>query len=325
MKIKNRWSRILRGLLFPLTSFAFISVLAGKSTIQVVTTLPDLRDIAQRVGGDRVNVFAIAKGYQDPHFVDAKPSYIIKLSRADLFVQVGLDLEIGWVPSLLEGARNPAILWGARGYVDASRHIELLQVPTGDPAKLRAEGDIHIYGNPHYWLDPENGKLIANNIYEALVRVSPDDAAYFFANKERFSSEIDARLAKWEEVIKPYRGRKIVAFHNSWPYFEQRFGIDIAGFIEPKPGISPSPKHIQRTIKMMKDGNIHVIIISPYYSKKIPERIASEVGGTVVGMAPSVEGIKGVNNYFDLFDYNLQKLVDAFLAYPEDRSEDISQ
>ncbi|MFQ6616514.1 MAG: metal ABC transporter substrate-binding protein [Fidelibacterota bacterium] len=284
----------------------------AKPRIDVVTTLPDLAVIVQAVGGDRVAVYSIARGYQDPHFVDAKPSHIMKLQRADLFIQIGLDLEIGWAPSLLEGARNPNILWGARGYVDASKDIPLLQVPTLPAAQLRAEGDIHIYGNPHYWLDPENGKIIARNILEGLVRISPDDAPYFRTNLDRFTEELDTALEEWMDMMRPYGGTRIIAFHNSWPYFETRFGVTIAGFVEPKPGISPTPKHVMKTIEKMKREDIRVIIISPYYSPRIARRIVNEVGGLLVELAPSVEGARGVNSYFDLFDHNIRKLVEAF-------------
>jgi len=277
-----------------------------------VTTLPDLRDIAQRIGGDRVESFAIAKGYQDPHFVDAKPSYMIRLQNADLFVQVGLDLEIGWAPQLLEGARNSSILYGAPGYVDASKGIQLLQVPTDDPAKLRAQGDIHIYGNPHYWLDPLNGKLIARNIYDGLVRISPEDQAYFAKNLQAFDAQIDQALQRWQAKMAPYRGAKIVAFHNSWPYFERRFGLVIAGFIEPKPGIPPTPKHTVEIIELMKREGIKVIIIEPYYSRKPAELVAQNVGGKVVELAPMVEGMSEAKDYLALFDYNISQLVAAF-------------
>ncbi len=319
---KNRIFRTSKHGLSLMVNFFFISLLIGKSTIEVVTTLPDLRDIAEQIGGERVTVFSIAKGYQDPHFVDAKPSYILKLRRADLFVQVGLGLEIGWIPSLIEGARNSEILWGAPGYVNASKDIPLLQVPTIDPSKLRAEGDIHIYGNPHYWLDPENAKIIAQNIYDGLVRISPNDAEYFEANKQQFFSHIDQAQNRWLDMIRPYQGKKIIAFHDSWPYFENRFSIEIAGFVEPKPGISPTPKHIQRTINIMKQENIRIIIISPFYSKKIPERIAKEVGGIVLVLASSVDGVKGVHSYFDLFDYNIQKLVDAFEKFNDHKQSE---
>ncbi len=300
--------------------FVFATLLSGKSTIEVVTTLPDLREIAKEIGGEKVSVFSIAKGYQDPHYVDAKPSYIIKLRKADLFIQVGLDLEVGWVQMLIDGARKKKIRWGGVGYVNASKGVTLLQVPNIDPTKLRAEGDIHIYGNPHYWLDPENAKIIAENIYIGLVRIAPDDEGYFQENKRQFISRLDQEISKWTLMMEPYGGRKIIAFHNSWPYFENRFGIQIAGFVEPKVGISPSPKHIKSTIDSMKRENIRIIIISPYYSKKIPERIAKEVGGVVVELAPSVEGMIGISNYFDLFDYNLRQLIDAFKKFDDEKS-----
>ena len=166
--------------------FVAIAPTQAAKKIRVVTSLPDLADIAKQIGGDKVDVFAIAKGYQDPHFVDAKPSYMIKLKKADLFVQVGLDLEIGWVPPLLEGARNKQILWGGDGFVDASQSMALLQVPRGDPSKLRAKGDIHIFGNPHYWLNPLNGKIIAQNIFEGLIKIAPENETYFKQNLETF-------------------------------------------------------------------------------------------------------------------------------------------
>ncbi|MFQ5677179.1 MAG: metal ABC transporter substrate-binding protein [bacterium] len=285
--------------------------LAAKK-IRVVTSLPDLADIAKQIGGDKVDVFAIAKGYQDPHFVDAKPSYMIKLQRADLFVQVGLDLEIGWVPPLLEGSRNRNILWGNPGYIDASENISLLQVPRGDPAKLRAEGDIHIYGNPHYWLDPLNGKQIAENIMAGLVRFAPEDEAYFQQNLEAFKQKIDAADKRWKEILGPYHGTEIYAYHNSWPYFEQRFGLKIAGFVEPKPGIPPSPKYLVKVINDMKSRNIKIIIIEPYYPTKSAELVARNTGAIVVPLAPEVGGQPGVDDYFQLFDYNVHQLIEAF-------------
>ncbi|MFQ5864761.1 MAG: metal ABC transporter substrate-binding protein [bacterium] len=287
------------------TSFA-------NSKIRVVTSLPDLADITKQIGGDKVDVFAIAKGYQDPHFVDAKPSYLIKLRRADLFVQVGLDLEIGWVPSLLEGSRNRKILWGEAGYVNASQGLSFMQVPTEDPAKLRAKGDIHIYGNPHYWLDPLNGKAIAQNIFEGLVRISPENEPYFRQNLETFKQKIDEAMVRWLERMRPYQGTEIYAYHNSWPYFEKRFGFKIAGFIEPKPGISPTPKYLVKVINHMKSKKIKIIIIEPYYPTKSAELVAKNTGAIVVPLAPEVGGQPGVDDYFKLFDYNINKIIEAF-------------
>ncbi len=278
----------------------------------VVTTIPDLASIAEAVGGDHVETFAIAKGYQDPHFVDPKPSYMIKLQKADLFVQVGLDLELGWVPSLLDGARNPNILPGAKGYVDASENVPLLEIPAGDPTQLRAQGDIHVYGNPHYWLDPLRGKIIADNIHRALVRLRPEWKADFNRNLQSFKSKIDRKTREWIERLQPYSGTPIVAFHNSWPYLEERFPFDIVMFIEPKPGIPPTPKHLVRVIKAMKQNNIRVIIIEPYYSKKSAELVAAKTGAVVVELAGSVGAEPGIDDYFDLFEYNINKLIDAF-------------
>lgn len=292
--------------------FLIMANLGAADKLKIVTSTTDLASIAQEVGGEYVEVFSIAEGYQDPHFVDAKPSYIMKLQEADMFIQVGLGLEIGWVPPLLDGSRNADILPGAKGYVDASAGIPLLQVPTGDPATLRAQGDIHASGNPHYWLDPLRGKIIAQNIFDKLISLRPANRPEFERNLERFNRKIDEKVADWQEKLKPYAGAKIVAFHNSWPYFEERFGLEIVTFIEPKPGIPPTPKYLVEVIKIMSEQNVKVIIISPYYSKKSSELVASKVGGEVVELASSVNGFPEVKDYFGLFDYNINKLIEAF-------------
>ncbi len=280
--------------------------------LKVVTSLSDLAAIVQEIGGEYVDAFSIARGYQDPHFVDAKPSFMIKLQKADMFVQVGLGLEIGWVPPLLDGSRNPDILPGGKGYVDASEGIPLLKVPAGDPATLRAQGDIHAAGNPHYWLDPVRGKIVARNIFNGLVRLMPEHQPEFEANLKKFNATIDRKMQEWNEKMKPYKGAKVVAYHDSWPYFEERFGIHIITFIEPKPGIPPTPKHLVKVIKTMRQNNARVIIISPYYNKKSSELVASKTNGMVVELASSVGSYPEVITYFDLFDYNVSKLIEAF-------------
>ncbi len=311
--VRSSLSKTLQVLFVHILVFsATLAPALAEKKIRVVTSLPALADITKQIGRDKVEVFAIAKGYQDPHFVDAKPSYMIKLQKADLFVQVGLDLEIGWVPPLLEGARNKTILWGNPGYIDASKNISLLQVPHGDPAKLRAEGDIHIYGNPHYWLDPLNGKQIAENIIAGLVRIAPEHEAYFQQNLDLFKQKIDAADERWKELFGPYHGTEIYAYHNSWPYFEQRFGLKIVGFVEPKPGIPPSPKYLVQVINEMKRKNIKIIIIEPYYPSKSAELVAANTGAIVVPLSPEVGGQPGVDDYFQLFDYDLGKLIEAF-------------
>lgn len=286
--------------------------LRANDRLNVVTTLPDFKSIAEYIGGDRVSVITLAKGYQDPHYVDAKPSFMVKLNRADLFIWAGLDLEVGWVPPLVEGARNSDILWGAPGNLDASQGIPLLQVPDVPAAQLRAGGDLHIYGNPHYWLDPMRGKMIARNICDRLIQLAPEHQAYFEENLQRFNDEIDQRLAGWLQKMEPYKGTKIIAYHNSWPYFEQRFGIVIAGFIEPKPGIPPTPGHLVSIIRKMQQADIRVIIISPYFDENPAQSVARRTDAVVVPIAPSVGAFEEVQSYFDLFDYNINALVAAF-------------
>lgn len=291
-------------LLFALSSLSY-PVFAQ---INVVTTLPDLASITEYIGGDKVEVFSIAKGYQNPHFVDPKPSYIIKLTRADMFVTVGLDLELGWAPSLLQSSRNGDIQKGSPGYVDASEGISLLQVPA---SINRAEGDIHIYGNPHYWLDPIRGKQVAENIYNHLVRISPGDEAYFADNLREFNNKIDQKMVEWQKKMAPYKGTDIIAYHNEWVYFEQRFGLHIVDFLEPKPGIPPTPSQLVKIIKEVKANNIKVIINSPYYSSSSPEIVARNTGVEIVPLSTMTGGYEEIGNYFDLFDYNINTLVSA--------------
>lgn len=294
----------------------FIGLLAtsarGDGKVRIVTTLPDLQYIAEQIGGDAVEATAIAKGYQDPHFVDAKPSFVLKLKQADIFVQVGLDLEIGWVPPLLETARNSKIYFGGDGYVDASRGVSLLEIPKGNVAQLRAEGDIHIFGNPHYWLDPRNGKIVAQNICEKLKQLRPESSDMFTRNLQHFDARIDSAYQVWQQKFASYQGRKIIAYHNSWPYFEQAFDIKVAAFIEPKPGIPPTPSQIVSVIKTMQEENIKVVIISPYYDDKAAQSIAGRTDGKVVAIASSVGAYPAIKTYFDLFDYNINALVKAF-------------
>lgn len=276
--------------------------------LRVVTSLPDLRSIAEFVGGEKVDAFAIATGFQNPHFVDPKPSYILKLSKADVFVTVGLDLETGWVPPLLNSARNARVLKGGTGYVDASTNVTLLQVPS---SVNRGEGDIHIYGNPHYWLDPAIGKIIARNIYDGLVRVDPANESYFKGNLDKFTAKIDEKIKEWTQRMKPFKGTKIIAYHNEWPYFEQRFGLQIVDFLEPKPGIPPTPSQLAKVIAEMKRDNIKAIITSPYFTAESAELVARNAGGKVVTLATSVGADASIKTYFDLFDYDVAKMVDA--------------
>lgn len=289
----------------------------GQDKIRVVTTLPDLESIAAYIGGDRVETFSIAAGFQNPHFVDPKPSFIRHLSRADLFVTVGLDLESGWVPPLLNSARNPDIMKGGRGYVDASVGVPLLQTPT---TVSRDQGDIHVYGNPHYWLDPARGKIIAKNIFNGLVQLQPEERSYFETNLERFTQETDARIAAWLARMEPHAGARIIAYHNSWPYLAERFGLVVVDFLEPKPGIPPTPSQLAKIIRLMSNEGIRVIIIEPYFKSDAPDLVARKTDGQVVVLATSVGADASIKDYFSLFDYNVEKLIEA-LGRPATRSE----
>jgi len=278
---------------------------AHAGTIKVVTTTTDLKSITELVGGNKVSASSIATGYQNPHFVDPKPSYIIGLSNADMFVTVGLDLEIGWSPQLLSSSRNTKIQKGAPGYVDASAGVGLLQVPS---SANRAEGDIHIYGNPHYWLDPLNGKVIARNIANGLERVDPSNKSTYEANLQAFYKKIDDKMREWQSKMAAFKGTKIIAYHNEWVYFETRFGLNIVDFMEPKPGIPPSPSQLVKVIKEIKANNIKVIISSPYFTTSSSDVVAKQTGVKELTMATSVGGFESVKNYFDLFDYDINQL-----------------
>lgn len=286
-------------------------ILAQRSfggTIKVVTTLMDLRSIAEFVGGDKVSVTSIATGYQNPHFVDPKPSYIIGLSNADLFVTIGLDLETGWSPQLLTSSRNPKIQKGNPGYVDASDGVSLLQVPT---SANRGEGDIHIFGNPHYWLDPINGKIIARNICNGLERVDPSNKAFYEANLKAFDDKIDAKMKEWASKMAPFKGAPLIAYHNEWVYFETRFGLHVVDFMEPKPGIPPTPSQLVKVINEIKANNIKVIISSPYFTTSSSDVVAKQTGVKVLTLATSTGAFDSVKSYFDLFDYDIAQLMAA--------------
>lgn len=275
-------------------------------SIKVVTTTTDMKSIAELIGGNKVSVSSIATGYQNPHFVDPKPSYIISLSNANLFVTVGLDLETGWSPQLLTSSRNTKIQKGSPGYVDASVGIALQQVPS---SLNRGEGDIHIYGNPHYWLDPLNGKTIARNIADGLERVDPANKSYYEENLQAFNKKINDKMTEWLTKMAPFKGSKIIAYHNEWCYFEKRFGLEIVDFMEPKPGIPPSPSQLVKVIKEVSANHIKVIISSPYFSTSSSDVVAKQTGVKELTLATSTNAFESIKNYFDLFDYDINQLL----------------
>ncbi len=255
----------------------FAASASAQSKLTVVTTTEDLASIGREVGGDHISIESLARGYQDPHFVEAKPSFILKLQKADLLVAVGRELEIGWLPPLIQQSRNSKVQPGSPGYLDASLGATILEVPTG--TITRAMGDVHPQGNPHYWMDPENGKRIG----------------------KEFADKLSA----------PYKGTKVVTYHRSFPNFAERFGLDIIGYVEPKPGIPPTPQHTLDLINEMKRQNVKVILVEPYFDLKTPNAIGRDTGAQVLVMPPSVGGTKEVTDYFKLFDYDINLLVEA--------------
>jgi zinc/manganese transport system substrate-binding protein len=281
----------------------------AQSKLNVIATIEDLASIAREVGGDHISIEALARGYQDPHFVEPKPSFILKLQKADLLIVVGRELEIGWLPPLIQQSRNGKIQPGSEGYLDASLQAQILEIPTGQIT--RAMGDVHPLGNPHYWLDPENGKRIGKEIADKLAQLRPNDRAYFEGRLADFTARLDAAEKKWMAQMAPYRGTKMVTYHRSFPNFAERFGLEIIGYVEPRPGIPPTPQHTLDLINEMKRQNVKLVLVEPYFDMKTPNAIGRETGAQVLVLLPSVGGNKEVTDYFKLFDYDIGLIVDA--------------
>jgi ABC-type Zn uptake system ZnuABC Zn-binding protein ZnuA len=277
--------------------------------LKVVTTTEDLASLVREVGGDKVTVESFARGYQDPHFVEPKPSFIVRLVGADLLVVVGRDLEIGWLPPLLTQSRNAKIQPGGRGYLDASAGVKILEIPTGQIT--RAMGDVHPLGNPHYWLDPDNGRTIAQSIRVRLAELQPAGAAYFDQRYADFDRRLTAAVARWDAAMAPFKGTKVVTYHRSWPNFTQRFGLDVIGYVEPKPGIPPTASHTVALIGEMKRQKVGIILVEVYFDMRTPEAIARDTGAKVLVLPPSVGGVKEATDYIALFDYNIRQLAQA--------------
>lgn len=294
-----------------LIAFAGLASLgsAAEAKLRVVSSLQDFASIAQSIGGDRVESFALAKGYQDPHFVDAKPSFVLQLSRADLLIVAGLELEIGYLPPLIDQSRNDKIHHGNPGYLDASEGCDILQRPTTQVT--RAMGDVHPYGNPHYWTDPENGRVVARSIAARLSQLDPAGSAAYQKNLAAFDAQLTSKEAEWRGRMAAFAGTKIVTFHDSWPNFAKAFKLVIVGHVEPKPGIPPTPSHTLEIINLIQAQKVPVILVEPYFDRKTPDYIASKTGAVVVPFYPSVGGTPAIGNYFTLFDTNINAFVAA--------------
>jgi zinc/manganese transport system substrate-binding protein len=281
----------------------------AEAAVNIITTTTDLASIVSEVGGDKVTVEALARGYQDPHFVEAKPSFVLKLNRADLLVVVGRELEIGWLPALITQSRNAKIQPGGDGYFDASLTAKILEIPTGQIT--RAMGDVHPLGNPHYWLDPENGRRIAKALQARLAQKDPANAAYYAQRAADFDKRLGEAQQRWKTMMAPYKGVKIVTYHRSWANFVDAFGLEVIGYVEPKPGIPPTPQHTLDVIQAMRAQQVKLIIVEPYFDLKTPNSIASQTGAKVLVLPPSVGGVPQASDFLKLFDTDVSMLVDA--------------
>jgi ABC-type Zn uptake system ZnuABC Zn-binding protein ZnuA len=282
---------------------------AVEAKLDVVATLPDFAAIATEIGGDKIKVTALARGSEDAHFVDAKPSFIRVLNRADVLLEGGADLEIGWLPPLVQGARNAKILRGKPGHVALAQGIRLLEIPT-TPLD-RSLGDVHTLGNPHYWLDPLNGKIIASRLADVFGQLDPANTAAYRANLQKFNKQLDDKVADWTKRMKPFQGTKVLTYHKSYEYFADRFDLDIEGQIEPKPGIEPSPAHINALIPRAKEAGVKLVIIEPFRSRKTPEYVAKAIGAELLVLPDKVGANEKVKDYFSLFDYAVGQITAA--------------
>lgn len=279
---------------------------AAQEKVRVVATLPVFAELAKAIGGDRVEATAIASPIQDPHFVDAKPSYILQASRADVFVEAGMDLEVGWAPLVYEQSRNPDVQRGAPGHVDASAHVRKLGVPAGRVDRSR--GDVHPYGNPHYWLDPLNAVPLTADIALALARVDPANAGYYNDRRRDFLAALERRMGTWRRKMAPLAGTAIVSYHESWGYFADRFRLEIVGHLEPKPGIPPSPSHLARLMDRMEARDVRLVLKEPYYENRNPALVARETGATIVELRNQpAEG----ETYLEFIDHVVDRVVSA--------------
>src|SRR5438477_7394255 len=280
-------------------SLTLLCAFAAQAKLNVVATLPDFGSLAREIGGDKIDIVVLAKATEDLHFVDARPSFVVSLRNADVLIDGGAELEIGWLPPLLQNARNPKIETGKPGRVVASQGVRLMNVPT---TVTRAAGDVHVLGNPHFTTDPIIAKAVAQHIAQAFSALDSANAANYDANSKKFEATINAKLQEWGTALLPFKGQSVVAYHDSWPYFAHRFGINIDLFLEPKPGIPPSPSHLAEVIAQIKAQHIKAIIVEPFHDRKIAERVASATGAKVVDFAQFPGGLPGTDTYVQLID-----------------------
>jgi zinc/manganese transport system substrate-binding protein len=299
--------------LFKAASLALTAIAAtgfpSSAQIRVVATTPDLASIAREIGGDKVTVVALAKPTEDPHFVDAKPSHIVTLNRADALIEGGAELELGWLPPLLENSRNGRIAAGAPGRIVASEGIRMLEIPTSFD---RSKGDVHSLGNPHFLIDPVNVRIIARNIADHFAQIDPKSAATYNGNLARFNTKLDVKYADWQKQLAPFRGARIVTYHKDFIYLAGRFGLNIVDELEAKPGIAPSPAHLAEVIGKMKTTNAKVILVQPFQNRKTAETVARQTGAVVLDVPQQPGAAPNTTTYFDLMDNIVNTLAGAF-------------
>jgi zinc/manganese transport system substrate-binding protein len=290
MKLRSLW------ILIP----ALLATTPAHADLRVATSLSDLASVAQFVGGKHVTAQSLCKGYEDPHFVPAKPSLMKSIQHADVFISTGLELDGGWLPLVLPGSRNPKIQPGTKGFVDASQGVDVLEKPTGTVS--RAEGDIHPLGNPHYYADPKNLEIVANHLAQVFSELDAANAAEYAANAKAFQEEMEASLGKWEKEMAPYKGASLVPYHPNFIYFANRFGLKLFSTVEPKPGIPPSPHYVNQLAESMKKAGITVVVYQPYYNGDACKEVAKRAGGSAVEIATEVGGLPGTDDVFTKFD-----------------------
>ncbi len=294
---------------FAIFTATLLVVLGAQAKLNVVATTPDLGAIAREVGGDQVEVFTLAKATEDPHFVEAKPSFVVKLNKADALIEGGAELETGWLAPLLEQARNPKLATGQSGRISGAQGIALLEVPT---ILDRSKGDVHAAGNPHYLADPSNAKIVAQTVAKAFSALDPKSGALFQGNADKFSQRLDAKISEWQKLLKPYENKRVVSYHNSWPYFGQRFNLKFDLFLEPKPGIPPSPSHLAQVIATMKSEQMKVVVCQPHLNHRSAEFVASRTDAVVTDFASYPGGKGAVDDYIGWMDSLVQNLAKAF-------------
>jgi zinc/manganese transport system substrate-binding protein len=305
--MKSKMFRLLPIIVF-VAQLCMCPLPAYAAKIRVVTTLTDLADFAREVGGDLVEVRSLATGVEDTHGVPMKPSFVPIMNRADLMVLVGLDCEHAFLPALLEASKNPRIQMDRPGYVDCSKGIIPRDVPK---TTEHYAGDVHPYGNPHYMLDPVLAKIAIANIYNALVEFAPQYKAEFTRNRDLYLAKLNAKIAEWEKEAKPLKGTKFVSYHEHWPYFAARFGMDYFGTIELRPGIDPTARHIEELTAAMKVQHVPIVVREPQFPERVPKRIAEQTGATMITLAIMPGGVPHTETYIKMMDYIIHTMVTA--------------